>query len=42
MWTVILATGVITETLYCAHTSLVYAHEILGQYNLYFFKWQPF
>ena len=28
---------------YCLRTVLlVYSHEILGQYHLYFFEWQPF
>ena len=38
LWTVLPATGLITETSYLAHAHmpLVYAHELVSKYNMYF------
>ena len=36
LWTILLATDLITETSYLAHMPLVYAHELLNQCDLYF------
>ena len=37
LWIVILATGLIIETSHFAQMYLVHAHELLGQFDLYFF-----
>ena len=47
-WTLLLATWLITNFMsstqwhICTYALSIYAHETLGQCDLYFLKWQPF